>query len=368
MICPHCRASLLGKERTGGVCSRCGRAFALDPKVNGRGMHDARIRRVARSATDGGRRRVTLTQLGYLARTANTSWTAVPPRGRPQWIARFVGVVLVIGLVVLAAFVHRLALGGLIWFAGACAAALLYAVAKGDPYLPGHPAGSSLTPEPGSFRAMMCGRWVEVYGSLPPGIVDDRQYRETPAGTDRDTGGGPAAEAVELLCPDRAVRVFVEINGLADGLDLALAAGLEDLSATGPVVVLHDASARGLQLVADVRANHPGRVVVDAGLPVRAVLGNDKAVRLYKEPPADVRWGEADWLRELTRVAAAEAAWLAKGWESPLAAVPPALLESAIVRAVQEARSTTARERRDAAEVGFMSWPQPAEPAPNDGS
>jgi predicted amidophosphoribosyltransferase len=29
MICPHCQASLLRKERKGTVCSACGRPFAL---------------------------------------------------------------------------------------------------------------------------------------------------------------------------------------------------------------------------------------------------------------------------------------------------------------------------------------------------
>ncbi|KND23349.1 hypothetical protein [Streptomyces acidiscabies] len=35
------------KERTNSVCGKCGRAFALDPKV-----HDLRIRRIAERATD----------------------------------------------------------------------------------------------------------------------------------------------------------------------------------------------------------------------------------------------------------------------------------------------------------------------------
>ncbi|MGI5441836.1 hypothetical protein ACQEV4_32110 [Streptomyces shenzhenensis] len=370
MICPSCQASLLRKERAGSVCSSCGRAFALDPKVHGRGMHDTRIRRIAEHATDGGRRQITVTQLWYLARNANRTWTAAPASGRPPWIGRTVGVVLVAGLVALGFLIGEGHFSGLLWWAGAAVAALVYMVAKGRPHRPARRAGGYLSPSLRDFRSMICVRWVQAYGSLPPGIVDDEKYQEAGgdtrggAGAVRRTGGQPRAEAVELLCPDRAVRVFLAANGFPRRLNLTLAARLDELSGTGPVMVLHDADVRGLHLVADTRASLPQRVVVDAGLPVRAVVGNSTAVKLHEEPPAGVLREQPPWLARIAQAAPEEAAWLIEGWRSPVAAVPPALLASAVERAVQKARGD--RERQPAAAVGFMSWPEPA--APKDGT
>ncbi|MER6526419.1 hypothetical protein [Streptomyces sp. NPDC001508] len=362
MICPHCQASLLRKERVGGVCAGCGRAFALDPKVHGRGMHDTRIRRVAEKATDAGRRQVTVTQLWYLARNANRTWTAAPASGRPAWVGRSVAVVLVAGLVALAFLVEERSLFGLLWWASAAVAALVYRVVKGKPYRPARRAGAYLSPSLRDFRTMICVRWVKAYGSLPPAVVDDETYREPGAGRARRAAGQPEPEAVELLCPDRAVRVFLSANGLPRRLNLTLAAGLDELSGTGPLAVLHDASLRGLQLVADARASRPPRAVVDAGLPVRAVLRNRAAVTLHEEPPASVLRETPPWLARIARAAPEEAQWLMQGWRSPVSAVPPALLAAAVERAVRKARGAAAPERQQAAAVGFMSWPRPAEP------
>ncbi|MFD0312783.1 hypothetical protein [Streptomyces flavalbus] len=358
MNCPHCQAALLRRERTGSVCSKCGRPFALDPRLHGRGMHDTRVRRIAEKATDAGRRKITLTQLGYLVRTSNPTWAASPESGRPPWIGRSVAAVLVVALVVLGVLVRDSPHALLIWWAGAGVAAVGYAVARGKRYQPARRAGGHVVPSPEHFRTIMRGRWTQVYEGLPPGVVDDLAYREP-----RD-GGGPtrrSTASVALLCPDPAVRVFLSANDVPRRLNLRLAAERSDLPGDGPVVVLHDASARGYQLVADVRADRPGQVVVDAGLPVRAALLNAHAVTLYEEPPARLRSEPSewpDWLRRMAVLAPAEAEWLTQGRTSPLAAVPPALLESAVERAVAEARAARDPERRKAAAVGFMSWPR----------
>ncbi|MGW3286678.1 hypothetical protein ACWDR3_18770 [Streptomyces sp. NPDC001002] len=374
MICPNCQASLLRKERTGNVCSRCGRQFALDPRTKGRGMHDTRIRRIAEKATGSGRRQVTVTQLWYLARIDNPTWAAVPKSGRPVWIGRTVGAILVVGLVALGIRMQDMRFAGLLWWACVGVAVYVFALAKGEPPRPARGAGAQVVPTLAEFRTMICTWWVHAYGSLPPGIVNDQEYRDTHEVTGPRKGDDPGPEQpqpVELLCPDRVVRVFLSVNRIPGRLNLTLAAGLSELTGPGPVVVLHDASARGFQLVADARALTPRRVVVDAGLPVRAVLDNRKAVRLHEDPPAAVL-GEPqeqpDWLRKLVRRAPREAAWLTRGWFSPVAAVPPALLESAVERAVREARGALARERREAAGVGFMSWPGSSDSPVRDGS
>ncbi|MFE7978892.1 hypothetical protein [Streptomyces shenzhenensis] len=119
MSCPSCQASLLRKERAGSVCSSGGRAFALDPKVHGRGMHDTRIRRIAENATDGGRRQITVTRLRHPARNANRTWTAAPVSGRPPGIGRSMGVVLVAGPVALGFLIGEGHPSGLLRWAGA---------------------------------------------------------------------------------------------------------------------------------------------------------------------------------------------------------------------------------------------------------
>ncbi|MFC4499528.1 MULTISPECIES: hypothetical protein [Streptomyces] len=362
MICPNCQARLLRKERTGSVCAACGRPFALDPRADGRGMHDTRIRRVAEKITDGGRRQVTVTQFWYLARTGNPSWPAAPETGRPGWAGFWAGAVLAAGLVGLGLAVRGVPHGGLLWCAGAVVAAIVYLVAKGEPSRPARRARAYVVPSLRDFRTKLCVRWVETYGSLPPGIVDDEQSPDPRAGGDP----GRQPETVELLCPDRAVRVFLSANGFPRRLNLTLAAETEELSGTAPVVVLHDAGVRGLQLVADVRASRPGRAVVDAGLPVSMVLGNRRAVTLHEDPPARTLREQPDWLRRTAQLAPKEAEWLTQGWSSPVAAVPPALLEPAVERAVQEARAAAGRQRRQAAAVGFMSWPA-ASPATGEG-
>ncbi|MFE6286174.1 hypothetical protein [Streptomyces sp. NPDC057877] len=364
MICPHCQASLLRKERTGSVCSKCQRRFALDPKLHGRGMHDTRVRRIAGKATDSGRRKVTLTQLWYLARSSNPSWSASPASGRPRWAGRLVATVLVVGLVVFAFFARDIPGGALMWWISLGLAFVVYKIAKGDSRLPARRASAFVVPALRDFRSMMRGPWVSVYKGLPPGIVDDEHHRETDQGT--ITGRPPRSSGpkppVALLCPDRAVRVFLSVNDIPRRLNLTLAARPAELPGTGPVVVLHDAGAEGCELVADVRASRPGEVVVDAGLPVRAARTNRRGVRLHETPPWRVAGDPSDWpdwLRQLADVAPEDAEWLAQGWVGPVAAVPPAVLESAVERAVTRARDALDPARRAAVAVGFMSWPEP---------
>ena len=369
MICPRCQASLLRTERSGSVCSRCRRPFALDPKVHGRGMHDTRILHAVEKLTDKGRRQITVSQLRYLARSANPHWEATPESGRRPWIGRTVGAVLLAWLVALAVALRGVPSAGLIWWTSVAVSVVVYVVARGKRYRPGRRAAGHVEPSLRDFRAMICERWVQVYGSLPAGIVDDLTYQETREATHNGgrRGGKSVAETVTLLCPDRAVRVFLSVNGFPRRLNLTLAGKLDEVPPSGPVVVLHDASVDGFQLVADARASLPRRAVVDAGLPVRAVLGNRGAVRLHETPV--MLWREhPDWLKRMEQRAPEDAAWLTRGWLSPVAAVPPALLESAVVRAVQNARSAPDTERRQAAAVGFLSRPQPSEPPVKDGN
>ncbi|MEV6400485.1 hypothetical protein AB0M39_37860 [Streptomyces sp. NPDC051907] len=380
MTCPHCALQLGRTERTGGVCAHCKRAFALDPRTDGRGMHDLRIRRCVERASDDGRLKVTLTQLWYASRTANDVWGATERRGVPAWI-RWLAALPVAAVLVVCAV---LADGVLAFVVGAAAPAVLV-VAASLRYRPARPAGSLVEPPEYRFRGLMKGSWTRVYGGLPDGVVDDEPptSRSNPSSTSSTSGesrrtGKPSMPTASkpaprpravIVCTDHAVAVFLAANDIparleavlveADGLgaDFVVQEALAELAGLRgdlPVVVLHSATAQGVLVAPLLRAAHPGRVVVDAGLPVAAVKDRRHAVRLVEDWPPD----EIDQLRTVAGLSEAEAAWLAQGFWSPLAAVPPPLLEAVVVRAVERARTAPPPGPGAAQSQGFLTWPQ----------
>ncbi|QKW48313.1 hypothetical protein [Streptomyces buecherae] len=348
MTCPHCQARLLRKERVGSTCSRCQRAFALDPKVHGRGMNDLRIRRRARQVTQDGRLKVTLTQFWYLTHTGNHYTEARLPSGKPRRYVWPLVAPVVAGII--AGTIALPVQPGLKWWLAAMACLFVCGVAAKaqDSYTPARPAWASVEPSYASFRAMMRGRWTQVYGALPAGIVDDELYV------------APARPAivprVALLCSDRAVVAFLSVNGLPRRLEMTVAPTVDELPADVPVVVLHDASARGALLALETRATLPGRVVVDAGLSVRTARDR-RLVRRLSEPSGV----SSAYLRTAAGLPLTLADWLADGWWYPVAAVPPARLvtvvERAVEQAVEQGRIAGDPRHRRAATTGFMTWP-----------
>ncbi|MFD8985689.1 hypothetical protein [Streptomyces sp. NPDC059564] len=359
MICPHCSTGLRRTERTGQVCAHCHRRFALDPQIHGRGMHDLRIRRCAEAATGHGRLKVTLTQLWYRSRTS--SFTSRPSKGygiRPgiRWLA---------GLTVCAALVVcGILTGGHLASLAWTAAILLLPVPGVMPYARARPASSSISPPEDRFRQMMLGSWQTAYGGLPRGVVNDAWSGA------RNPAPRPDRPRAVILCTDHAVAVFLEANGIPLRLRAVLVEAapstahdaLVDLPDRLPVVVLHDASALGALLAPLLRIAHPDRAVVDAGLPVAAVRGRKGAVHRITPVPAAVDPVE---LRAVAGLPLAEADWLAKGFWSPLAAVPPPLLASVVEEAVD--RAVAAGPGPDS-EYGFLTWPDTDGPADADPS
>ncbi|WP_338498568.1 hypothetical protein [Streptomyces sp. SJL17-4] len=348
MICPHCAAQLAAKERTGQVCSRCDRRFALDPRIHGRGMHDLRIRRVAERATDGGRLKVTLTQLWYLSRIYSSAWDAKPAHGIRPGVRWLVAAPLALLLLVVGNLVHGP------WGAiGATAAVAVVVVASVMRYRPAAKAWWSISPSEATFRQLMTGSWRTAYKQLPPGVVNDDP--RAPAPRESSTG---RPEAV-ILCTDHAVSVFLRVNGIPARLKARLVQAepaaaheaLADAPAGLPVVVLHDASALGALLAPLLRLAHPDRVVVDAGLPVAAVRTRRGAVHRVSTTSAV----DAADLRCVAGLPEEDAAWLAGGRWSPLAAVPPPRLESVVTAAVARALSARPGELRST--DGFLTWP-----------
>ncbi|MFJ7999872.1 hypothetical protein ACIQ7D_22475 [Streptomyces sp. NPDC096310] len=336
MICPHCDQSLLQRERTGRTCSKCNRQFALDPKTNSLRLSDVRIRRVVAKLTDGGRTRITVNQLWYALTRKETK------RGSGR--AGAVGC-LAAGLpVTLLLLVGGGSAGaGVVVFLGFLLGAvtiLVYvsSLRRRHRAVEEHPLSH--------FRSTSMSLWTSVYGSLPSGVVDERHFRHPEP---------PARPRAVLLCGDASIAVFLAANGIPGRFGIALVTRADQVApGSVPVIVLHDADVKGSQLAQDIRAALPGRRVVDAGLPPRAVMNAPGAVPERGPQPSS---GTLDRLRASGTLTDAELEWLAKGWTSPLGAVPPAKLLAAVIRVVERVTGAKDADVTKAEAVGFLTWP-----------
>ncbi|MFB6889279.1 hypothetical protein ACFCX4_08195 [Kitasatospora sp. NPDC056327] len=368
MICPHCSKDLLQRQRTRHRCTYCRKEFALDPKTEGLGLHDVRIRKVTAKLTDAGRLTVTSGQLNH----------ALQHRGRPP--QKFRGnkgdaaglfAFAVIALVVAVAAVDT-GLSPLI----VLVALVLIGFGIRSWTLSTAPAPArTVAPRwtEDEFRTTVLDRWRGVYGVLPAGLVEDALVRPGPP---------PAAPAFALLCPDRTTAAFLHANRYPERHRALIVDRLRDVPAGLPLVVLHDASPYGHLLVADARAGRPGLRVLDAGLSVRTVLVDEHRYTLLR----DVNRPEelyARLEREVPELTGSQRTWFAEGWWTPLAALPPKRLLAIADRAAERitappeprdpaalrtgpvhppvaGRPESAPEtRRRALAVGFMTWPEP---------
>jgi hypothetical protein len=194
------------------------------------------------------------------------------------------------------------------------------------------------------FQREMTKRWPEVYGGqLPPGAVDERVPRPIRVPQFR----------YAVLCPDHAVLACLAANNISHSTALAFAGRIEDLPLGVPVIVLHDASVPGVIFASRARAELGPRVVVVAGLVPRVALANASSLRLRDNSP------DAEALAQLPResLSQAEIDWLATGWWSPIAALPPAKLLAMVERSVERIENAADPDRRHARAIGFLTWP-----------
>ncbi|MFJ4094831.1 hypothetical protein ACIPYS_24860 [Kitasatospora sp. NPDC089913] len=373
MICPHCSKDLLQRQRTGRRCTYCRKEFALDPKTDGTGLHDVRIRKAVAKLSDGGRLTVTAGQLNH----------SLQHRGRPP--QKFRGDKAVgTGLVVPGVILTLIALTTILTpFGPWILVPALLLIGSGirqwmlsDVPAPDESVHSRWTVD--EFRTTVLDRWRTVYGALPPGLVDDGLVPPGPP---------PARPAFVLLCPDRTVTAFLHANRYPERHRALVVRDLREVPAGLPLVVLHDASPQGHLLAADARAARPGTRVLDAGLSVRTVLVDQTKYMLlrdlYRSEELYVRLERA--VPELT---GSQRAWFAEGWWTPLAALAPKRLLAVADRAAERitappaprdpaaprtgpVRSPAAgrpenplETRRRALAVGFMSWPEPEPDGP----
>jgi hypothetical protein len=333
MICPWCQADLKQRDRVGRRCNKCRREYALDPTTNALLLHDLRLRRLAGVLGDEGRLAYTADQLRYAA--------ARKPLSSPGWRSKAItfGFLSVVTLVVTVAA----ATGGDYRFAGIAAfLSLAFAAAvvliRRVPRLIRSPMAAA------EFSRLVVDRWYTIYGSPPPGLIDE--VRVPPYVP-------PPVPSLALLCAERSVWLCLVANHVPETHGVALASTVADLPAGVPVAVLHDASQAGYAFLAYTRSVVRDRPVIDLGIRPRSVIRGN-AVRLRDPPKPD---HVADKLRASGTLTDDEIDWLCNGWWSPVAAVRPAVLLAAVASAADRARAAGDPDRVSARRVGFTTWP-----------
>ncbi|MBF6352842.1 hypothetical protein IU448_28095 [Nocardia flavorosea] len=343
MICPHCRENLLRRERTDHRCSKCERKFALDPKEEPLGLHDLRLRSLTERLAAGRGLSATVTQLRYAA-----------ARRRLPELDRYAGgtagawVVLVVTTTYILCLISgiqgwsgpfafwKVILAGV--FVLAAGLVVIYACRP----LFRQRTRIAMPVTAYGFRTDVLDRWVGVYGEFPPGVLDEQQVSI------------PVVEQPRfaLVCADPSVRACLAANRIPQAFDMALADRIENAPAGVPVLLLHDASLQGFATAKAARLTLGQRVRI-LGLAPRAVMDNESAIRLHERPPA------ADRISFLHTVGLTqrEIDWLAAGWWSPIAAIPPARLLAVVTRAAERYEDETDAERRAARRTGFLTWP-----------
>ncbi|BBZ01651.1 hypothetical protein MCHIJ_10880 [Mycolicibacterium chitae] len=184
--------------------------------------------------------------------------------------------------------------------------------------------------------------WQKVYQQWPPGMIDEDQV-PIPM---------PASPRYALVCPNRSVLACLAANGVPAAYDMALLEDPRQVPAGLPVLVLHNASLPGLALARDARQWFGPRARV-LGIAPKMVMDNEGAIRLRERP---TRRADRAFLAG-EPVSEREVRWLAAGWWSPVAAMPPAALLRAVSRAVERIDAQWDPERAQARRVGFLSWP-----------
>jgi len=330
MRCPHCARDVKGRQRSGRRCALCRRTFVFDPRENPLRLHDVRVQRLAARLSGNGRYWFSVEQLYY---AAARRYLGADARAERRWTAPVPVATISVALYVTAfavplpgLYLPATLFGGIAAFGG-----LLLAVATrvARPVRP----RMSLR----EFSTTLTNGWPPAHGAALSGLAAEVPYRPLP---------GPA---LAVLTPDRGVFVCLQANRVPERLRVALAGEPAQVPPDVPVVLLHDVSLQGYAWAEWARTALPGRTVTDLTPSPRAVRAAAGAVRLREAPPGSGAAAAGE------RLAPADLDWLRQGWWSPIAALRPAPL---IARVEAAATRRTDPDRRAAAAVGYLTWPQ----------
>jgi hypothetical protein len=238
------------------------------------------------------------------------------------------------------------------------------------------------------FRIDVIDRWRKVYGAYPQGLVDlnilHDVLRDRPEAL-------PITNLAAVVCAEREVLACLLANDIPRRLRVGLVPPSPPFDARQqkvlaalkanpklPVLVLHDASAKGVFLARDLRRTlhlTPAHRIYDLGLnPKRSIEKN--RLKLGAPLSADVRarlrgeLADPDPARPIRRRRAAvgrdEVAWLEAGNYSPILAISPRSLIKRVAFALEKLEAkrrrkgdgTAAGPKVAADAVGFLTWPE----------
>ncbi|MBX5442960.1 MAG: hypothetical protein IRZ32_15710 [Solirubrobacteraceae bacterium] len=341
MICPHCSASLLRRERTGKTCSRCRKPFVFEPRDTPLRLHDLKVRRFADRVSDGGRIAYTDTQLWYALSRKHLRQQAKP-------VAPGCLVVLFLAVLGVAALIVALATSPRSAIVFVPVAAVLGPLIYW--WLTRRKVRPPLSLD--RFRNAMF-RWQQAYQRLPVGML--------PLGANPQLAQPEQGPATPLLvCADADAAACLAANGVPPRFGLRLVTHPRWVASwplAAPVLVLRDASIAGEQLVMEVRQQAGGRPVVDLGLSVTAARQNPNLTRLRLPRAVDRRALAELRANPTVSLTEADVDWLAEGWSAPIAALPPDRLIGAVAAGADRAAAAGDPARAAARAVGFLSWP-----------
>jgi hypothetical protein len=333
VICPHCDTSLLRKERAGNRCAKCQRSFALDPTTNALQLHDKRIRTLV-TKLDEGRRYYTESQLYW---AAARQFLQAPTYD--TWDSFFAGIALAVPMFVVVPVAVENGVPALLAIG---AAPLIVAMAATAPNVWSRWRPVAAPMRRRRFRENVLEPWVGVYGEEPSGLIPVR----------RDDDWAPAEATLAVLSDDDDVLACLRANHVPQRHNVVLASRSEEVPPGSPVALLDDTSVVGYLFAAHARSMLGDRAF-DVSLRPRMLMRATKAVTVRATRPSR---RDVDRLRAAAGLTPPELNWLAHGWRSPVASLPPAALIRRVGAAVRYGTRTDP-DGRAATAVGFLAWP-----------
>ena len=324
MICPHCKADIKLKERTGSKCSKCSKVFAFEPKIHPLGISDLYFQKVVAK----------LQGKENLKYTAQQLQSALEKKSlKAKFGVTALLVVTIVGTVIASFF--------LIW-AGVVVLVTGLLITAAVKFLKAPVITPKLTPQ--KFEEKVLNRWFEIYSSQPEGLI---------GGKTRTPEKDSSSRAI-LVCESADTASFLIENKILAARQIAIAKSAAEMAAMQaaagrvPVLVLHDASPAGYDFVGHIRQTVPPDVgFYDIGLRPQT------AMKVVKTP-----YRTAGQPRNYSGLTPEENAWLSEGHFVVLSSLLPEKLAAYVRGQVDSRLSKTANTNPEeiAKSIGFMTW------------
>ncbi len=323
MQCPHCKANVTRKERSGNVCSKCYQEFAFEPKQHPLGLNDLRFQRTVAKISENDKLYFTSSQLQFaLSRKRLNSNTT---------IIFLVVLAIVTSIITLAFYSPAIVVVIPLWII-LIIAKMIYSKKK-----------VSLPQTFDEFETSVLNRWKSVHKKYPSKLIVEKFANRD---SHQDLRG-------ILLCETEDTVNFLLANQINTDLGLAILTQLKseifrnrsDL----PVFVLHDASIEGWNFAQQIKAQFGHqRQVIDLGL--RPQTAFKSKLTKFRQTAVNIRHNN--------NLTAEENTWLKQGFYTPLFVMKPAQLIKYVTNQVGQKSKLIKvdNSEKQAKAIGFMTW------------